>query len=825
MSQPPDDEHRFPGGTDSLEPEGAGINISAVTPEERGILAVFREFLRGLREERDGAAPTGSAVSDLPTAPDALPSPSGAAISTDPLSWGPLEILERVGHGAFGTVYRAWEPRLEREVALKLLTDVPAATENRVEEALLLAQIHHPNVVTIYGVDRFDGRVGFWMEFVKGQTLKQIREKQGNFSAQEAILLGLELCRALAAVHQAGFVHCDVKAQNVMREAGGRIVLMDFGAGALRSLGSDPPSRTAGTPIYLAPEVLQGAPPSEQSDLYSLGVLLYYLVSGEFPVAGGSLQEVRDAHVKSRRKLLRDARPDLPMAFVCAIDDATDAAPAQRPRSAGVMERLLARATGYSDAAVVQPAARTGRERSIAVLPFMDLSPGRSLDYFCDGLAEEIIDALTRVPELRVVARGSAFKFRGAVDDVRQVGSLLNVATVLRGSVRVGDNKVRVVPQLIDAVDGGQLWSQRFDRDLHDIFKVQEEIATAAVRALGIQLRNGREGDTEFERVARSRDLESYMMYLKGRHYWNRRTETALLKSVEYFLAAVERDPAYAEAHAGLAEAYATLGLYGASSPHEIMPKARAAAERASGIAPNLSSPYVTSACIAAVYDWAWRDAEALYRRAIKVNPDDPAAHHWYAINYLVPLRRFDQASEELQRAVDADPLSMPIRVSVGLLSYFKHQFAEAERDLRDSLALDAGWGIARHFLGLTLVEMARYDAAVREIEMAIQLSPSPEKTAALGYAFARAGNVDRARQALGELLTLSNERYVSPSLVAQVHAGLGETLPAVDWLEKASAARALDLAWLSMRPVFDGLRAEPRVTAIVAAIEERNGV
>jgi TolB-like protein/Flp pilus assembly protein TadD len=464
------------------------------------------------------------------------------------------------------------------------------------------------------------------------------------------------------------------------------------------------------------------------------------------------------------------------------------------------------------------------RERSIAVLPFIDLSPGRSLDYFCDGIAEEIIDALTRIPELRVVARGSAFKLK-AVDDVRQVGSLLRVGTVLRGSVRVCDNKVRVVPQLIDAVDGGQLWSQRFDRDLQDVFKVQEEIATAAVRALGIQLHE-RSGDVMLEgRAAGSRDVEAYMMYLKGRHYWNQRTETALLKSVDYFLAAVEREPGYAEAHAGLAETYATLGVYGASSPHEIMPKARAAAARAIEIAHGLSSPYVTSACIAAVYDWAWRDAEALFRRAIELNPDDPAAHHWYAINYLVPLQRFDEAKEELRRAVQADPLSMPFRVSVGLLSYFKHQFGEAERDFRDSLELEAGWAMARLFLGLTLVEMARYEEAIREIETAIRLSPSPEQTAALGYAFARAGDIDRARHALGELLTLSSERYVSPSLVAQVHAGLGETLPAVEWLEKASAARALDLVWLGVRPVFDGLRAEPRVAAMLAAIDKRNVV
>jgi tetratricopeptide (TPR) repeat protein len=376
-----------------------------------------------------------------------------------------------------------------------------------------------------------------------------------------------------------------------------------------------------------------------------------------------------------------------------------------------------------------------------------------------------------------------------------------------------------VIARLIDTADGSQLWSERFDRQLDDVFAVQDEIAQAVARALGVRVSKGRSATTALTSYAGSRDLEAYMMCLKGRHCWNQRTESALQRAAEYFQSAVELDPTYAEAFSGLAEVQTTLGLYGVLKPEEIMPRAKSSATRALAIGGGLSAPYAVLGCLASVYEREWPDAENHYRRAIEVNPDHPAAHHWYAINYLVPLKRFAEASESLRRAAAADPLSMPIGVSVGLLSYFAHRFSQADRELRESLALDAGSGTARLFLGLTLAEMARHDEAIRELETALQLSPSPEMRAALAYAFARAGQHDRARQELAGLHRIAGERYVSPSLVAQVYAGLGETTPALDWLERARDVRASELAWLSVRPVFDTLRSEPRFGAVVATL------
>jgi serine/threonine-protein kinase len=805
---------------DGVDVDWADAESSAADPVERALIQQLRVLADLVQLHRSSGQE-----------PDALE--AGDASRTTPASWGSLEIREEIGSGTFGRVYKAWDARLDREVALKLLhvtrSDEHERLSPAVEEGRLLARIRHPNVVTVFGADRIDGVVGLWMEIVNGRTLKAIQQQHGPFSAQEAVVFALDICRALAAVHTAGFIHGDIKAQNVMRESGGRIVLMDFGAAGFITLNSDSMVRQTGTPLFMAPEVLEGERLSVRSDLYSLGVLLYYMVSGEFPVTGRTLAELRHAHSLNKRRLIRDVRPDLPPSFVRAIDDATAVVPNQRPESAGAMEALLEGIAGRSS--FVSAAAATGvrrsepDRRSIAVLPFVDMSPDKTLDYFCDGIADEIINALTQAAGVRVVARTSAFQFKHKAEDLRQVGSVLNVGMVLEGSVRVAGNRLRVIARLVNPADGYQLWSERFDRNFDDVFAVQDEIARAAVAALGVRIETGRAGGVPLAGGPSTRDVEAYTEYLKGRHHWNTRTERGLHKSVAHFLTAIEKDSRYADAYAALAEAQATLGLYGALAPHEVMPKAKNAAMRAIEILPTLSSPHATCGCIAGVYGWSRPEAERHYGRAIDLNPDHPAAHHWYAINHLVPLERFDEAAAELRRAIDTDPLSIPIRASVGLMSYFAHDYANAQEQLRDSLELDTTSATARLFLGLTLAETGQFDDAIRELSTAIQFSGgSPEFTAALGYVSARGGHGDRAHQALGELTTLAGRRYVSPSLIAQIHAGLGDTASALEWLERAADARAADLAWLPVRPVFDRLRSERRFEGLLEKLVQSNG-
>jgi serine/threonine-protein kinase len=733
-------------------------------------------------------------------------------------SWGGLSIRAVIGSGSYGTVYRAWNPNLNREVALKLLHAMksPADGDMLRAEGRLLASVCHPNVVMVFDADLRDGCVGLSMECINGRTLKEIVKSQGRFSAREAAMLGLDLCGALAAVHRAGLLHRDVKAQNVMRAAGGRIVLMDFGAAAIAEA---EPARRVCTPLYAAPEVLAGGSPTRRSDIYSLGVLLYYLATAEFPVSGRDPDELRDAHARGHRRLLRDVRPELPAAFIHAVEVATAAVPEQRPESAGALERLLQGAL-WPQLLAASPsvAVRKRTANAVAVLPFRDLSRKQNLKFLCDGIADEITNALTRVPGIRVIAPDSSFRFRGDGDH-RAVSSALDVGTLLVGSVRVDRRLLRVVARLLDVGEARVRWSGRFDFAVKEIFTVQDAIAEATVRALDSTAFLSLSSAAVPAAASSTQNFEAYSHYLKGRSYLNQRSAAGLQRSAAAFDAATGIDPQYAEAYAGLAEAHATLGLYGIVAPQDSMPRALRAARHATQLLETLSSPVATAACITAVHDWNWKDAGRQFERAIALNPAHPTAHHWYAINYLVPLGRFAEAAAELEKAAVADPLSMPIQVSVGMHAYFGRRYDDAEAAFRRSFDLDAGSVTGRVFLGLTLVEMKRHAEALRELEMARHLSDSPEAIAAIGYAQARAGNADAARARLGELLALSEQRYLSPSLVAQIYAALGETTAALDWLEKSSDRRVPDLAWMRVRPVFDGLRAEGRFGALTGRV------
>ena len=1034
--------------------------------------------------------------------------------------WGDLHVIAEIGRGSFGTVYQAHDPRLERDVALKLLHHASGRehlASTLLHEARTLARVRHPNVVTVYGAGEHDGQVGLWMELIRGVTLEHMLVSHGPFSAGEAALIGQELCRALAAVHRAGLVHGDVKAQNVMREEGGRLVLMDFGAGRIFSSPAEP--GVVGTPSYLAPELLEGTGATVASDVYSAGVLLYHLVTNDFPIKAASLQDLHAAHLRREVARLRDVRPDLPELFVRVVERATTRDPALRFASAGEMESELARSQGsrwyessspvvavvperpaaadgtpaalpepgqtlgrydiveqigagatgvvyrasdarlkrevaikvlhqsaasdsrrlalfteeaqtiaalshpnivtvhdigterglwyvvtellqgqtlrqrlaggplpieeaiehgmdvahglaaahaknivhrdlkpenlmltgdgwlkildFGLARVIQPdpseaevgtrtrrgegggtlpymspeqvcgalidhrsdlfsfgvvlyemlagrhpflhdssvetvgailkddpapmaasnplvpaalerivrrslrkspserfqsareiafaleAARDVAERfetspsaagerrrdlaSVAVLPFTDMSAAKDQESFCDGIAEELINALTQIPDLRVAARTSAFQFKKQARDVRQIGSILNVGAVLEGSVRAQNNRLRITVELVGTADGYQLWSERFDRDLQDVFAVQDEIAAAVVSALKGHLR------IAAPRVAHTRDVSAYTSYLEGRYHWNKRTEDELRKSVECFAEAIRRDPGYAEAYAATADAYVLLGTYGAMAPAVVIPGAKQAVDKALELDPALAEAYACRGCLRSVFDWSWRDAEADFLRAVELNPSYPTAHHWYGINHLVPRGRFDEAERALTRALELDPLALAIRTSLGMAAYFAGRFERAVPELLRTLQLDERFAMARIFLGATYIEQRKYGEALSEMEGALRLcGRTPDILANLGYLYGRSGDASGARGVIDELNRLSRERYVSPVRLAQVHVGLGERAEALDALEAAAAERAADLAWVAVRPVFADLRGEPRFARLL---------
>lgn len=740
---------------------------------------------------------------------------------------GHYQIIEQIGAGGAGVVYRASDKRLKREVAIKVLLETFGSDPERLalftQEAQAIAALSHPNILTLHDVGTERGLWYAVTEFLHGQTLRA-RMAHGPLPIDEAIEYAIEVSHGLAAAHAKDIVHMDLKPENLMVTDEGWLKILDFGVARVVRPGPSSDSDTTrtnrldrgwGTLAYMSPEQVAGDQIDHRSDLFSLGTIVYEMVAGRHPFQ-------RESSVLTMGAILRDdpapvasLNPAVPPALDRIIRRSLRKPPSERFQSAREIRFALEAVRDSGHRSDTARAIGTGAGRdlpSVAILPFSDMSPARDQESFCEGIAEELLNALTQIPGLRVAARTSAFQFKGQARDVRQIGHVLNVGTVLDGSVRKHDNRLRITVELIGTEDGYQLWSERFDRDMGDVFAVQDEIAASVVKTLKGQL------TTAVPLVApHTRDLDAYSSYLEGRYHWNKRTEDELAKSVECFKDAIRRDPGYAVAYAGMADAYVTLCTYGALPPSNVIPSAKSALEKALAIDAALAEAYTCRGCVRSVFDWSWPDAERDFLRAIELKPSYPTAHHWYAINHLVPRKRFEEAREELQRALDLDPLALAIRTSVGMKSYFAARYDDARNELLRTIQLDDQFGMAHAFLGVTYIEQGRYYEAHAEIEAALRLcGRTPEILASLGYLLGRSGDLAGARRVLDELRQLSSKRYVSAGRLAQVHVGLGERAEALDRLEEAAAERASDLAWLAVRPVFAGLRGEPRFEALL---------
>ena len=745
---------------------------------------------------------------------------------------GHYTLVEKIGEGGMGVVYRARDVRLKRDVAIKVLTGPrmsdPESVARFEREAQAVAALSHPNILALYD---FSSEGGVWFavtELLKGATLRTLLA-EGALPIDQAVDYAVQMARGLAAAHDQGIVHQDLKPENVLVTEDGWVKILDFGIAKvtrsdsgnfdLDALTTKPAAGESGgltgTVAYMSPEQLRSQPVDHRTDLFALGVNLYEMLAGRHPFPDGSPAD----RVSS---ILRDSPPSL-VALNPSVSPGLERL-VRRCLEKSVLERFQsARDIRFALEAVREPKLAPTVESSpappppgasIAVLPFRDMSPAADQDAFCEGLAEEIISALAGVPGLRVAARTSSFQFKGQARDLCRLGEALHVATVLDGSVRKSGDRIRITVELLNAADGYHLWSERFDRGLEDVFAVQDEIASTVVATLKGRLTSG-----GLARLATShtKDVDAYLQYLEGRYHWNRRTESALAKSVGCFELAIARDPSYAEAHVGMADALITLGTYGAQPPNEVMPRAIRAVDRALEIDGGIAGAYASRGCVRSVYDWSWPAAAGDFERAIELNPGHSTARHWFAINHLVPVGRFDEALEQLRKALEIDPLSLAIKTSLGMRSYFCGHYEQALDELSLAIELDETFSVAHLFRGQTLAALSRWSDARADLEAAIRLTGrNPEILAALGYLFGISGDGEEARNILRELEEISRRRYVSPSMLAQVHAGLGESAQALDWLEHACAARATDLAWLNVRPAFASVRSEPRFIALL---------
>jgi len=748
-------------------------------------------------------------LAEIHQQPKSIIAPRDSSFGRLPRSWGPLEVRRELGRGSFSTVYVSWAPDVEREIAVKIVhgSDRSAAV---LREGRLLASVRHPNVVTVFGVDQIDGTVGIRMELIEGVTLKQVLDKHGTLSAHEATLIGIDLCRALAAVHNAKGLHRDIKAQNVMREVGGRIVLMDFGAGSTRTDHSPASSdrRITGTPLYLAPEILEGAPATIASDIYALGVLLYHLVTDRYPIEGDTLDAVETAHAQGRRTPIVDLRPDLPSAFARVVERAIDRDPAHRYRSSGAMlhELVAALEVGIGPLPAAQPASGAGTSvRSVAVLPFVNLGPDQDLDYFCNGLAEELLTALGKVPGLRVAARTSSLAVTQERTDIRNVCRQLNVEAVLEGTVRKAGAQLRINAQLVSGTDGHHIWSDGYSRGMGDIFAVQEEIAQSVVERLKITFAEPRQRPL----IRRYTDNPvAYEEYLKGRFYWSRRYQGGLETALKHFQTAIEEDAGYALAHAGLADAFSFLGFYMVKPPRAMFSRALKAAQRALELDADVPEAHTSLALVRLGNDWDLPAAEEEFNRALALGPNEPLPRIY--LSWLLVLQG-DSASGVMQsrKAQEIEPLSPLVNSGVAYTLFLSRRYDEAVIECQKCLEFDPTFIVAIYVMGMCRAQQSRFREAIELMEKAVQISKSaPFYLGLLGNFYARAGETDRLAELL-ERLRDSKHPFVPPHCFAYVYSGLNDLDRAFEWEAKAFDDGASPFVYFS--PVVENLQSDPR--------------
>ena len=558
---------------------------------------------------------------------------------------GPYQIIAMIGGGGMGVVYRAEDPRLKRQVAIKLLlpelTRDDIARQRFVQEARAASGLDHPNICTIHEIGQTDDDQFYLvMAYYEGETLTQ-RIEQGPLPVPEAIDIATQVARGLSKAHRAGIIHRDIKPANLMLTADETVKILDFGLAKLTGFeGLTLPSITLGTVAYMSPEQAQGGQLDPRTDLWSLGVVLYEMLAGRLPFRAESAQAVLYAILNRNPEPLSAVRPEVPATIRRLVQRALERSPADRYQSA---DELLADLRATTSTPISTATRLSGQERtvpSIAVLPFVDMSEQKDQEYFCEGIAEELINALSGLKHLRVAARSSSFKFKGQTLDATEIGAHLKVRSILEGSVRKAGNRLRITAQLIDTVGGFHLWSERYDRGIDDVFAVQDEIARAIVEKLKVNLLGG--ADAPLVRQLTG-DPEAYNAYLKGRYYWNRRYAGGMQKGMQCFQQAIERDPDFALPYSGLADCWNILAFYGYVPPTVGFPKAKAAALKALEIDDRLAEAHTSLAWATTFFDWDWRTGEREFQRALQLDSDYGMAHLWYAF-FLSAMGRTEES-------------------------------------------------------------------------------------------------------------------------------------------------------------------------------------
>ncbi len=734
---------------------------------------------------------------------------------------GRYRITQTVGTGGMAVVFRAEDLKHERPVAIKILKPdlaSPLWSSRFLREIQIASRLQHPSILGLYDSGEVDGLLYYVMPFVAGESLRARLTRDGPLPIPQAIRLVREVAEGLGYAHEHGVVHRDIKPENILLSSG-HALICDFGiARALTLAAADTPTEPGlaiGTPAYMSPEQLAADIDLDaRSDLYSLGCVLFEVLAGVPPFRGPTGRSIMAQHSTARPPSLRRLRSDVPAAVDETIARALAKLPEERFATAG---ELAAALDPPSSAPPLAGVRRSGT--AVVVLPFANLSGDPESEYLSDGISEELMQALAEIEGLRVVGRTSAFAFKGRREDVRDIGERLRADVVVDGSVRVEGGRVRISAQLVNAADGYQLWSARYERPAGDTFAIEDEIAHTIVGVLKSRLSPGEEATPAPPSAPppAGRDPVAHEAYLKGRYHWNKRSDEGIARSIVWFEQAIARAPNDAALHAALADSQLTLGIYGSAPAPSTMPKAKASAERALALDARSAEAHTALGSVLALYEWAWRLAEDHFRLAVELRPGYPTAHQWRAMHLLAPLARFDEARRALEHARELDPLSPAVLTSLAVLSFFQRDWDRALRELHEVLDLEPGFAAAHYFLGQTDLWRSAGEAALDALARAVSLAGrSGETLAGLAYAQAVTGRVAEALAVLDELTRRAVVSYVSPARIAQIHLGLGDRARALEWLERAADQHCVEVVWLGVHPMFDELLGEPRFRVLL---------
>lgn len=741
---------------------------------------------------------------------------------------GPYVVMRELGRGGMGVVYlaeREDEP-VGRPVALKVVRGgamVAGPLLRRfLSERHILGTLEHPYVARLLetGITA-DGTPYFAMDHCPGGSLADLLGR-GPLPVAETLRISRQLAEALAAAHGLGIVHRDVKPANVLFNDRGEVQLTDFGVAKLLDQDTTLSGPLLGTPAYLAPEQLRGTGVDHRADLWALGVTLYQMLAGRRPFDGRSYAAVLHAVVTVDPDPLDGAR-EVPPALQALLRHLLRKDPEARPRhSAEVVAALAAieadPAYAYVASAPELPELNStpsfrDRGASVVVVPFSNTSGNTDDTPLTDGLTDELISVLGKARGLRVTARTTAFALRGKGLDARAMANMIGVAHLLEGSVRRDGDRLKVTAQLVSAAEGTVTWAETYDREVRDIFAVQEELARAIVAALAPALGIGDAPVTH-----RGKDVATYELFLKGRYFWEKRTPPDLQRATEYFEQAVARDPTYAEAYAGIADSLTLLVVFGGRRPADQLPRMRAALAQALRLGPDSAMVHATNGNVLSAFEWRWAEAESESRRAIELDPGLINARIYLSI-LLQHLGRCEEAIEVAQRALVVDPLSPALNLTLGRALLHAHRPAEALGPLRTAVEISPGFAFAQSQLGHALLQLDRVDDALEAFRRGAASGASNEK-GQLAYALASTGDAPAAREVLAEMLALESRGYLPPFGVACAFAGLGDRDAAFGWLERGFSERAAHMNTIMVAPALAPLHGDRRWRDLLARLD-----